>query len=101
LSFCDSCWCIELEQVCGGSPFWGLAYDLGVLHSEMFVPDLGAWIEEKAVFIGLRVKGAEVATFVAIAAPTGKGEVIGDGFAPMFQGNDVIDFVGIEAKAGG
>ena len=84
-----------------GSPFWGLAHDLGVLQGEMLVPDLGARVKKKAMLSSLRIKRAEITAFVPIAAPTGKGKVIGDGFAPMFQGNDVIDFVGIEAETGG
>lgn len=67
----------------------------------MRFPYLVSGIEEKTEFACFGIEGAKVGAFIAIAAPASVGQVLQTGCATMFNGNDMVDFMGVKANVGG
>lgn len=56
----------------------------------MVRPDLCAWIEEGAHFVGLRVNTSQIRALVAVAVLAGEGQIGGIVSAAMLFGSDVL-----------
>lgn len=90
---------IQAKEVDCGPAFGSQAGDLLALKSEMLRPDLPAWIEQQREVLRLRVKGAEVAALLTIAAPASISQILRVGLASMFFSYDVVNFMREESPA--
>ena len=89
---------IQAQNLYGHSPLRRQWLNDCTFKPEMLLPHLLSWIEKRYQFASLWIERTDIRTFAAVAANTGKREVIRFSFAVMLDGNYVVRFVAINAS---
>ena len=68
----------------------------GFVESEMLSPDVCARVEEWGDRVALGINRREIAALVAITLKASKRQIVESRPPTVFDGNDVVNFVGVE-----
>jgi len=63
------------------------------MQCKVGTPGLNARIEQESKGMSMEVKGAEIATFMTIASPTGECQILCRCYATVFLRDDVVNFM--------
>ena len=79
---------VKLEQTHSSTPWWSQPDNRHIFYGgKMFRPLLRPGVKKKAESTSLGVERTEVCSFISVAPPASKCEVVRIGSSPMLQGN--------------